>query len=91
MAKIRIRREHGLGREKARQQIEEVAAMLEQQLDAKCSWEADRLCFKRPGASGAVDVGDDYLEFDISLGMLLTPLKGKIETMIEEELDKALG
>ncbi len=91
MANIKIRRQHNLGRDVARQRVDEIAASLQEKLKAKWSWNGDSLRFQRSGASGSVDVGDDYVEFNVKLGMLLTPMKGAIEDAIQQKVDKALG
>ena len=91
MTSICIKRQHQIGKDQARQKMEHVADTLKTKLDAECSWEGDRMSFKRSGATGSVDVGDDYLEFNIELSMLLAPLRGTIEKVIHEELDKSLA
>jgi putative polyhydroxyalkanoate system protein len=90
MATIHIKRQHNLGRDVARQRIEQVANDLQDRLNAKWSWQGDSLRFERSGASGSVQVGEDFVEFKIKLGLLLTPLKGSIEQTIEQEVEKAL-
>jgi len=91
MAIIHIKRQHNLGRDVARQRVEEVANELQDRLSAKWSWHGDALRFERSGASGSVQVGDDFVEFKIKLGILLSPLKGTIEQTIEQHVNKALG
>ncbi len=91
MAKINIKREHNLGRDVARQRVEAVATNLQAKLNAEWSWQGDTLCFERSGASGSVEVGDDFVEFHIKLGMLLSPMKGTIENTIKQQVDEALG
>ncbi len=90
MANIKIKRQHHLGRDSARQKVEEIASSLQEKLNAKWAWKGDSLTFQRSGASGSVDVGDDYVEFNVKLGMLLTPMKGAIENAIQEKVDKTL-
>jgi putative polyhydroxyalkanoate system protein len=91
MAKINIKHQHNLGREVARQRMEAVAQNLQERLHAKWSWQGDSLCFERSGASGSVEVGDDFVEFHIKLGMLLSPMKGTIENTIRQQVDEALS
>ena len=91
MANINIRRQHNLGRSVARQKVEEIANSLQDKLNAKWSWDGDSLTFQRSGASGSVDVGDDFVEFKVKLGMLLTPMKGVIENAIQQQVEKSLG
>lgn len=91
MAKINIKRRHTLGRDLARQRVEAVANNLQDKLHATWSWKGDSLCFERSGASGSVEVGDDFVEFNIKLSMLLSPLKGTIEDTIKQQVDEALS
>lgn len=91
MTDICIKRPHQIGREMARLKMEEVADTLKHKLEAECTWQGDTMCFKRSGASGSVDVGDDFLEFNVKLSLLLKPLKSTIENVINEELDKSLA
>jgi putative polyhydroxyalkanoate system protein len=91
VAQIHIEREHGLGLEEARRQIDQVAETLQGQLHAHFHWEGDRLEFDRPGASGVIEVAEDRVTLDIRLGLLLRPLKGTIERTITEQLDSHLA
>jgi putative polyhydroxyalkanoate system protein len=90
MAVIKVKRRHKLGADQARATVEELAQKLEQELNAKYHWEGDTLRFSRSGASGHIDVKDRELAIEIKLGMLLSPLKGKIERTIQDEIDKHL-
>jgi putative polyhydroxyalkanoate system protein len=60
-------------------------------LNAEWAWQGDLLTFQRSGASGSVEVGDDFVEFNVKLGMLLTPMKGSIESAIQQQVDKSLA
>jgi len=91
MANIHIKRNHNLGLNEAKQRMDQIAGSLQDKLDAKWAWKGNQLSFTRSGASGSVNVADDSVEFNIKLGLMLTPLKGKVESAINEELDKALG
>jgi putative polyhydroxyalkanoate system protein len=90
MSKIKVTRQHTIGERKARAAVEKLARRLRDELDAEYHWEGSTLQFTRTGASGHIDVGDEDVKIEIKLGMLLTPLKGKIEKTIEEKIDKYL-
>ncbi|MEN8165984.1 MAG: polyhydroxyalkanoic acid system family protein [Pseudomonadota bacterium] len=91
MANINIKRQHSLGRTTARDRVQEIANSLQDKLKAKWSWDGDSLNFQRSGASGSVIVGDDFVEFKVKLGLLLSPMKGTIEDAIQQQLDRSLG
>jgi putative polyhydroxyalkanoate system protein len=90
MAVIRVKRRHKLGAREARATVDKIAQKLRKELDADCRWVGSSLQFKRSGASGHIDVNEDDLEINIKLGMVLSPLKRKIEKSIEEEIDQHL-
>lgn len=90
MATIHITRAHQLDPETVRDKVQELANTLEDKLSAEYLWEQDRLVFKRTGANGFIRIGDQELEVEVKLGMMLRPLKGTIEKTITEYLDKQL-
>ena len=65
--------------------------MLAEKLSAEYQWEKDRLVFKRSGANGFVRIGNQELEIEVKLGMLLRPLKSTIEKTISDYLDERLA
>ena len=90
MPTIKVKRQHSLGPKKARATVEKLAEKLQKDLDAEYHWEGSTLRFSRTGASGRIDVSDDEVLVEVKLGMLLGPLKGKIERTIEDEIDRYL-
>lgn len=90
MSKIKVKRQHALGADKARSAVDKLAQKLRKDLDAEYHWDGSTLQFSRTGATGRIDVGDDEVNIEIKLGMLLSPLKGKIEKTIEEQIDQHL-
>jgi putative polyhydroxyalkanoate system protein len=91
MANIRIKRNHDLGIENARAAVEKLAQALRSELQADYTWSDNTLVFNRLGASGTIDVGDNYIDLDIRLGMPLSLMKGVIEDSINNRLDVALS
>lgn len=91
MATINIKRNHSLSHDEVVATVQKLADELSDKLDANCEWKGDNLSFKRSGASGNVHVGEQDVEVNIKLGMLLTPLKGKIEQTVTEYLDDNLA
>ena len=90
MANIHIKQQHNLAHDEARKRVEEIARDLKKKLNADYAWKGESLQFKRSGASGSIDLSDEFIELNIKLGMLLAPMKGKIESAIKEKLDLAL-
>ena len=91
MAIIHITRSHHLDQATLRANVQELADTLAKKLSAEYRWEQDRLIFKRSGASGFIRLGNQELEVEVKLGMLLSPLKGGIESSITEYLDQRLA
>ncbi|MCP3868783.1 MAG: polyhydroxyalkanoic acid synthase [Gammaproteobacteria bacterium] len=90
MANIHFKTPHNLSHEDARLRVEEIAQDLKEKLETNYAWKGDSLLFRRKGASGSIDVSGDFIEFNIKLGMMLTPLKGKIERTIRDRIDGML-
>lgn len=90
MADIELERSHTLGRARAREVAEEIAAKLKEKIQVTYRWEDDVLHFERTGASGFIEVDDDEVRVEVTLGVLLKPMKGMIEGKIVEYLDTRL-
>ncbi len=91
MASIHIKQQHDLTPDEVRRRVEDIARDLQKRLSVEYHWDRDSLKFQRPGASGSIDVGEDFIELKIKLGMMLAPMKGKIERSIRQNLQVALG
>ncbi|MGD8620099.1 MAG: polyhydroxyalkanoic acid system family protein [Gammaproteobacteria bacterium] len=91
MSQIHIRKKHTLGHAQARKTAEKLAESLATEYNARYRWHNDDLEFKSTGVNGKLHVGKDEVEIKVSLGMLLRPLKGKIESSIRSTLDEILG
>jgi putative polyhydroxyalkanoate system protein len=90
MAKINVERPHSLGREAAREKAEKLAERLASQYDVRYRWNGDTMEFKRSGADGSIEVGEDRVYVRLNLGLLLSPMSSSIKREIEAALDKSL-
>ncbi|MBD3671251.1 MAG: polyhydroxyalkanoic acid system family protein [Gammaproteobacteria bacterium] len=90
MAHIRINRAHSMDNKSIREEVQKLADKLSQELEARYQWNGDRLEFERSGASGFIAIGENNLNIELKLGMLLSPFKGKVEQSISEYLDRHL-
>jgi putative polyhydroxyalkanoate system protein len=86
MSNIHVKYKHALSPEETRKRVEKIAKGLKKEYKIDYAWKGDRLLFKRSGAAGNVDLGDGFIELDIKLGMVLAPLKGKIEKTIKQNI-----
>lgn len=88
MASIYIKHAHNLKRAEARARVDKIAEELKKRLSADGVWKGDSLHFRRSGASGCIDVEDECVACKIELGMMLSPMKGTIETYLKETMHK---
>lgn len=88
MADIHIEKKHTLGKEAARNAVEDVARQIQKNLQITYAWDGDTLKFERPGANGVIAVTDAAVTVDIQLGMILSPFRGMVEQQVESYLDK---
>jgi putative polyhydroxyalkanoate system protein len=91
MANIHIKRNHCLGIENARVEVEKLAQSLSSELQADYAWTGNKLEFTRLGASGTINVGADFIDLEIDLRMPLSLMKAAIEQSINNRLDAALS
>lgn len=86
MSKIHVKHKHALSPKETRNRVEEIAKDLKKEYKIDYAWKGDRLLFRRSGAAGNLDLGDGFIELDIKLGLVLAPLKGKIEQAIKQNI-----
>ena len=91
MATIHISKQHNLDNETIRNEVQNLAEKLSEELSAKYDWEGDRLVFKRSGANGHIDISEGEIDIEIKLSLVLTPLKGTIEKTVNNYLDEHLA
>lgn len=90
MATIDISRDHQLGLEKAKAAAEGIAEKLKEKVQVDYRWQGNDLVFDRSGAKGSIVVSENNVRVQIDLGMMLRPMKGMIESKVNEYLDKSL-
>jgi putative polyhydroxyalkanoate system protein len=96
MATIDIKRTHNLGIETAKQKAEDLANGMKEKLGIAWKWDGNNIKFDAPsgmakGASGQVTVEATSLRVEIDLPVLLRPMKGAVESKVNEKLDRALS
>jgi putative polyhydroxyalkanoate system protein len=90
MSTIRKIRKHNMDEPQIRAHIEELAKRFSEQAGIRYHWQGNQVNVERSGAQGYIRINTGELEVELKLGMLLRPLKGKIEQMIDEYLDQHL-
>jgi putative polyhydroxyalkanoate system protein len=92
MATIDISRPHSLGTDTAKVRAEELAKSMESKLGIRWRWDGNDIKFDAPsgaakGATGSVNVDASKVRVQVDLPFLLRPMKGMVESKINEKLD----
>lgn len=88
---IDIRRHHNLGLAKAKRLARTLARRLQNEFGGTYTWDGDTLRFQRTGVSGSATVAKDSVQIRVELGLLLRPLRARIERELRAGLDAHLG
>jgi putative polyhydroxyalkanoate system protein len=91
MATIDIERGHDKSLADARKAIEKVARRLAERFDVEYDWNGNTLSFQRSGVSGAIAVAKGTVRVTAKLGLLLSALRGTVETEIGNYLEREFG
>jgi len=90
MSDIRVIRSHSLPLAKAKALLQKTADRLVAEYNLVSEWHGNTLRFHRLGVEGRMHVTDSEIRLDVTLGLLLKPLKGQLIGRIERDLDKVL-
>lgn len=91
MATIDIHHAHTLPDADARRAVEDVAVKLGRKFGLDYRWEGDALHFVRPGVDGHIAVLSGQLRVTAKLGLVMSAMKGTIESRIRQYLDEEFG
>ena len=88
---MRIRRNHRLGIEEARNRANHIAGHLERQYSLTSSWVGDRLMVRGNGVNGHLAVAEESIELVVKLGFALKLMEGPIRSAIESTIDEHIA
>jgi len=88
MSDIRARKSHNLSLEDAKKKAQTLADQLQKEFQVDSQWQGNTLNFTRSGVKGTLDVTEQEVILDISLGFMLKAFKGKIQAEIDNNLGK---
>jgi putative polyhydroxyalkanoate system protein len=88
---MRIRRNHNLGVEEARNRADRVAADLKQQFSLSSKWQGNALHVEGNGVTGQLHVDEEHFELNVRLSFALKLMEGPIRTVIEKTIDEELA
>ena len=84
MADIRVERAHTLGKEAALAAALRVAERMKEKAQVNYRVVGDAIEFERTGAKGRLTVAADRVVAEVTLGLLLRPMRGLVEGKIED-------
>lgn len=91
MPKIDVSQSHSLTPAEAKARMEKVQAELTQKYGLAFTWEGDaRLKVSGKGVKGTIDLSPTQVVVSLDLSLLLSPVKGKIESRLREQLSEQL-
>lgn len=91
MSKISVTRHHNLDPQHARETAESLARDLSDRFDVRYEWQGGTLHFSRSGVTGQLSVTPSTIDVELSLGLLLRPLRSRIEQEIHRHLDNLIN
>lgn len=91
MSTICIQRSHNLSSIEVKNKIDQIILEIEKKLEFSSYWESETyLSFKRKGAKGFIEIGEDEFELNLKLGMMFKMLKNTIRKEIIAVIDSHL-
>ncbi len=88
MAKLKLRHPHSLPRDAAREKVTRIFEKYKDKFGINSRWEGDDLVLYGKGFDGKAKVGQSEIQVDANLGLATSLIKGKIESVIREELEQ---
>jgi putative polyhydroxyalkanoate system protein len=84
MSDIRVEKAHTIGKEAALAAALRVAEHIKEKAQVNYRVAGDAIEFERAGAKGKIVVGPANVIAEVSLGLLMRPMRGLIESKIDE-------
>ena len=84
MADIRVERRHTIGKQAALAAALRVAERIQEKAQVQFRVNGDAIDFERSGAKGRIVVAEDTVVAEVTLGLLLKPMRGFIEQKIDD-------
>ena len=91
MSDIKIVKTHSLPLVQAKSLVTKAAKGLAAEYGLTSEWHGNTLRFHRAGVDGRIAVTESKIRLEAKLGLLVTPMKGKIVEYIENKFDTAVA
>ena len=88
VADISMRRVHDLEPDDVRSRIEGLAEKLSERLGGSWRWQGDEAICEARGAKARVGFDAESISLDVSLPLMMRPLRGKLEAKVEEYFER---
>ena len=88
MATISLVHNHTLSPEEALKRAQDLVKEVGNRLKAEISWNGPNATFKGSGFTGNAQLRPGAIALDVDLGLLLRPMKGKIESKLEQAIQE---
>ena len=89
MPKLEITQSHKLSAAEAKTKLESLCKRLSDKYGLTSKWHSDTEAkVERTGASGTIKIEPAQVKVNLDLSFALTPIKGKVEEKIKDELKK---
>jgi putative polyhydroxyalkanoate system protein len=90
VANLHIEHTTRCSKEQIREKLGDVMGKIEEKFSLKGSWKGDEYFFTRSGVDGKAVITDGRVSVDIKLGLMLSALKGIIESEMRTKLREGL-
>ena len=92
MPKLNIEHPHSLPLDEVKKRLQALADRLSAKYGIEAKWLSDReASVKRTGVTGKITCTDEKVTVFLDLNFALTPLKGKVENRVKQELANVLA
>ena len=92
MPKIEIKQSHKVTAAEAKTKLDALNKDLADKYGLTSKWQSETVAtVERTGASGTIKIAPSEVVINLDLSFALTPIKGKVEEKIKEELRKLFG
>ena len=88
MPGFNISRTYTMPREKVRENAEELARKLETEFGVRARWQGDTVTMRGNGVDGKLEIDDEAVHVDVSLGLMASIFEGPIRRAVNDYLDR---
>ena len=86
-----MRRGHELSSEQVQARIEKLAEKLVDRLGGSWCWQGDTAVCELRGAKARVGYDERFISLEVTLPLMMKPLRGRLENKVEEYFERYFG